>query len=570
MAYRQWFEFSSGNLLTGFSVALAFAFSMASCGSEPKVVVDAPTRGLSMGDGSIIYVDIVGGDCGGQKPCEHDIQTALNAAVDGDVVALVPYSDESSWYHVSSVSPDLPPLTISSAITLTSAAELPELLSGKPPLENGDCPFDRSACPTIYIEGTPRSGVEIQSDGVTISNIWFYQPGVPGSDQGGQIIDQPVETLGPTDKPNEGYELYDDLAITEVGVEGGRLGIQISGSDMSVVASLFQNNFTSAIKVSTAQGKTNIQSNQFSNAGSSTKKAVLLEAANQYQPLTSGTITVLDNTATGKANFFVWDAWNMGPTTLEVSHNTLVSQGSQAISFYVIDSTFDNFAAISFADNLVTGSGGTAVYVDFAFPGNAPDVGQIQVSNLLSFDNTATPDSISEGTGSYGLGGAATPIGAGVQMYTVTDLIDGQEAKDNPNLDLVDGVYELGAGSPAIGAGTDGTNIGAWQGADAPRAYKLSPRCGPAGTQVRIKGKDLSDVTSVKFGGKSAEIVKPKGKKPKKNSVEVIAPAGTLGDLVDVTVQSSAGTFVLRDGYTYTAGKNKCTKKKDLAELEGN
>lgn len=86
----------------------------------------------------------------------------------------------------------------------------------------------------------------------------------------------------------------------------------------------------------------------------------------------------------------------------------------------------------------------------------------------------------------------------------------------------------------------------------APVVQHVAPKAGPAtgGTKVIIKGRGFLGVTAVTFGTQAATSFKVLNRRV----IAAVAPAGTAGQWVDVTVTSPAGTSGITgaDHYTYT------------------
>ena len=112
-----------------------------------------------------------------------------------------------------------------------------------------------------------------------------------------------------------------------------------------------------------------------------------------------------------------------------------------------------------------------------------------------------------------------------------------------------DAYYALQAGSPALGAASDGTNVGAWQGIG-PEVERVDPSCASPGKRVKIYGSGFTDVQEVTFGANDAAL----SGKPKDNKIKVVVPEGPEGEEVDVTVRTEKGSGILVDGFRYPTG----------------
>ena len=140
--------------------------------------------------------------------------------------------------------------------------------------------------------------------------------------------------------------------------------------------------------------------------------------------------------------------------------------------------------------------------------------------------------------------------GATTEMFAEKGTIDGKD----PQLGAAP-LYPLGDASPAIGKGSDGRNIGAWQGAT-PVVNSVRPSCTAAGKKVKVFGQGFEDATSVTFDGVPSPSIKEK--KSDRMDVVVPEPRTLAGTPVDVAVTTPAGTGVLENAFRYpTDDENK-------------
>jgi len=322
--------------------------------------------------------------------------------------------------------------------------------------------------PKIHIPDGVAGGVTITADDVTLENLWIYQD-VPA--QWRAIIEIPKG--GPW--PNYTID-YARTTITGCTIEGGYYGAYVHAEDLTVENSTFKNCAKDLLILSAVQGTTNVTNNHFVGGTSSLKKAILVEGGVE-QPYVSGTIDISYNTAVGKNNFLVYNQW--GDTSqkvdLSVKHNSIDNIAAPVTSFYAAYTDdpdgFQKFNSILIQDNIVTNSG-LAAYVDYEDWGGGAPVenrpvpanGQIVVENMLCYNNSAGPTDTTDATGNFGYYDVAgsTPSGASMAMFAMAGNITGDPLYSDPAHAGND--FALLYGSPAVGAASDGTNIGAWQG----------------------------------------------------------------------------------------------------------
>lgn len=477
-----------------------------------------------------VYVDVTG-KCDGLIPCETDVQSGIDRAISGNAAAVEIFQGTYVVKQTPTPATD-PGLSVPATMTIRAH-------------QDANCPWTADDCPVIEFEGITTTGVSITADDVAIEDLWLRQKHAPPSTPGGQFIEVPHKSDG---------TLYEGVLINDIGFEGGRRGARISGQDIALTGSYFTGQVSDAVLVPTMQGRSVVQANFFSGSKDS-RKAVNFES--QYQsPVPSGTIDVLDNTATDKRNFASWNLWPEQPVKASVAytvkHNTVVGSGGPAISFYsgTESDQFSMFKSVSIDSNIVQGTGGNAILVDYTSAGTnggVPNAGQLAVTNNLLFKDTPSHGATNDPAGAIGFGFEPdVPAGAALSMFAISGTVDGRDPKLGGAPE-----YALDAKSPAIGAGTSATNIGAWQG-DAPVVNSVRPSCTRAGKKVKVRGKHFTGATSVTFDGVPGTELKVK----RDNQIQIAVPnpRTNSGKPVDVAITTPAGTGILEDAFRYATG----------------
>ncbi len=178
--------------------------------------------------------------------------------------------------------------------------------------------------------------------------------------------------------------------------------------------------------------------------------------------------------------------------------------------------------------------------------------------------------------GSGSLSGLPDGIAAGPEgdMW-FTELESSKIGRITPSGEMEEfRVGELGGETPlAITAGAEGNmwftqgesneigRIGTGSGASRPTVTKLTPTSGSAegGTEVTISGLNLEHASAVDFGTTAALEVKPVSA----STLIAIAPPGTAGKTVNVTVSTTDGTSAISraDRFKYLANPLKLEPK---------
>ena len=330
--------------------------------------------------------------------------------------------------------------------------------------------------PTLQFSDGAYDGVSVRADDVTVENLRIYRDGhtsynsllsVP---KGGSYPDYTVEYSGAT--------------LSNMTFEGGRYGVYTAPDDLTVENCTFTDNYRDSIVLIGGSGTNTITGNSFS-GGSDSKKAILVEPASG-PPSMTGTLNIEYNTLNGKRNFLVFNHWTREASDtmdINVVHNTVYGTPSGVVVLYAAytDATagLEQLDSVSIRDNLFSNTG-TAVYVDYEDWGGAPPIedrsvaadGLIDVSYSLCNEIATGANDTTDATGSFGYYDttAMTPSGASMDMFALSNNSVG----DPKFVDTTLGDFRLLVGSPALNAASDGTHIGAYQGAPVPEPATMS------------------------------------------------------------------------------------------------
>ena len=466
------------------------------------------------------------GNCAGKSPCFADLQSAIDAAQANSTITVL----AGSYAVATPSAPGTPAINVTKSLTIAG--------EGSP-----SGPGCVSGCPTFELGDGTSLGLQIAANGVKLSNLAINQKSVPGSDYAAGLVYVPANGTG----------LYSTPTLDHVTLTGGRRAVWLNAADPSITSSSFNAQAADSIFVTASSGTTNIKDNAFGGGGKG--KDVLFEAQ-QSSPVTSGTIAITGNTAFTKANFFLWNSWS--PATpkqsvdLTIDHNSIVNTTSAAIVFLPTTNSgpgFGVFKGINISNTIVQGAGGDAVFVDYRYSppdSSVPSNGQIGISDVLTFKNTASGGT-NDPTGNFGFSTGA-PAAATLGMFNVATKTN-INGKDPLLVAPSSGDFSLATGSPAIKAGTNNSNIGAWQGNSPtptptpdkrPQIAQVNPACGKVASPVEILGHNLTADTVVAFGTTPASIVEFSD--AKKDRLVVTAPKLPVG-WTDITVTNAGGTF---------------------------
>jgi hypothetical protein len=245
----------------------------------------------------------------------------------------------------------------------------------------------------------------------------------------------------------------------------------------------FKNNYRYAIILAGVKGTTKILNSHF--IGSSDTKQAIYMTTGPGTPDDSGVINISYNTHTGPGeganggHFFLLDYWGwdgVNKVNLTLEHNSVDAIGAKkGVIFYGAAQDWDKFGSVVVRNNIFS-NGGRAVLVDFGgFTGSeCPAEGQIVVQNNLTHNLTGSDD-VTDPSGSFGYT-IPSPPGASLGMFSLSGNLASDPLFSIPT--HTDNDFSLSCGSPALGAATDDTNIGEWQG--------NPPTCTPTETPTDI------------------------------------------------------------------------------------
>jgi hypothetical protein len=478
------------------------------------------------------------GNCAGKAPCFPDLQAAIDAAQANSTITVL----AGSYAVATPSAPGTPAINVTKSLTIMG--------EGSP-----SAPGCATSCPTFELGDGTSLGLQIAADGVKLSNLAINQKSVPGSDYAAGLVYIPANGTG----------LYSRPTLDHVSLTGGRRAVWLNAADPSITSSSFNTQATDSIFVTASSGNTTIKDNTFGGGGKG--KDVLFEAQ-QSSPVTSGNISITGNTAYTKANFFLWNSWSPAAAKqsvdLTIDHNSVVNTTSASIVFLPSANSgpgFGVFKGVNISNTIVQGAGGDAVFVDYRYSpadSSVPAQGQIGISNVLTFKNTAS-GGVNDPTNNFGISTGA-PSSATLDMFKVSTNTNIND-KDPLLVAPASGDFSLATGSPAIGTGTNKSNIGAWQGSTPgptpgkqPKISQINPFCGRYLTPVAIVGHNFTADSVVKFGTTEVNVVKFSDKK--KDTLYVTAPKLPVG-WSSITVTNAAGSATKKHGFL-NAGHGGC------------
>lgn len=124
--------------------------------------------------------------------------------------------------------------------------------------------------------------------------------------------------------------------------------------------------------------------------------------------------------------------------------------------------------------------------------------------------------------------------------------------------------YRLRDGSPCIGSGMDGTDVGALgqMSGEAPLIERVAPSLGAVagGTQVVIEGVELSGVEGLWIDGQPVTDLEELAT----GALWAIVPPARRAGPVPVEITTTSGTHVLEEGYSYSLGLSRGDADGDL------
>lgn len=420
-----------------FSGLLGLGFLIA-CGdgatgpTDPTDPLGSPI--MRTGAAATVYVE-KSGRCDGLGPCYNSIQAGIDAAAGGWTVAVF-----AGHYYET--------LRIEKTLTLRAYG---------------------SVRPDIWIRSGSDAGVVIDASNVTLEGLFLMQDDAP--------VDSAIIQVLPDGSGNAQHQ---KIVIRDCIVEGGRRAGRIAASFVRIEHSEFRNQDEETFEFLALSGPNVIVDNAFHNEFVGGQGAVASFPVAAEGAL-SGFLTLLRNTAYQRGPLVSFDGWG-GPETefaLTVQHNTVVETRGPAIEIRAATGSPESFQRLYLAvvNNIFQrvgavdpSTGGDALYVDYTGGSSTPEDNPVAlpertlVQHNLSFEAARSTGSDNDPTGTYGYSttreGSATPPGASLEMFDASDLFVADPRLADPR----EGDFSLLPGSPAVGAASDGTNLGAWQG----------------------------------------------------------------------------------------------------------